>query len=213
VSNLRELLRTLFYIYCIYAIYCSLVVFNRPNNPGEIFRSLRIPVVVFVYFLFPCVALYYSYNAYWDIHSGAFWTCVGLVGPLGYFIMLYFLTDPSWPVGTFLHLEKLSTPIVIVLLSLNLAFSVVVAGTSATVFYTRPSAIQQSGKEPQFETASKGLASLQNQEQVHQEQLQGIKREATTTLVEKYGPLFTVLIPLITALVTFATSMITLKRK
>src|SRR5260370_41138717 len=90
-----ELIRSSFLVYCIYAVYCSLVVFKRPNNPGDIFSSFRIPVVVFVYFLVPCLALYLLYKAFCGVHGRTFWSGVGLVFPLSFLIMLSFLTDPS----------------------------------------------------------------------------------------------------------------------
>src|SRR5258708_35483613 len=109
MTNFNEFMRTVFVIYCIYALNCCLVVFKRPNNPGEIFGSFRIPVVVFIYFLVPCLALYLIYKAFWGIHAGTFWSGVGLVFPLSFFIMLYFLQDPNWPRSEE-HTSELQSP-------------------------------------------------------------------------------------------------------
>jgi len=79
MSNLENFLRSAFVIYCIYALDCCLVVFKRPNNPGEVFGRFRIPVIVFIYFLVPCVVLYLVYKAFWGIHVETFWWAVGLV--------------------------------------------------------------------------------------------------------------------------------------
>jgi hypothetical protein len=213
MSNLDNFMRTAFVIYCIYALDCCLVVFKRPNNPGEIFGSFRIPVLVFAYFLLPCLALYLVYKAFWNIHVGTFWCAVGLVFPLSFFIMLYFLQDPNWPVGSFLQLQKLPVQLVIVLLSLNLAISVVFGCASAYTLYSRPAAIAAGPRAQEFRTATENLEKAQADERAHETQVRAIQSEATTTLFTKYGDLLKVLLPLITAIVTFLTSMLTLRKK
>ena len=213
MTRFNEFLRMAFLVYCIYALYCCLVVFNRPNNPGEIFRSFKIPVVVFIYFLVPCLALYLVYQAFWQIHTAVFWWGVGLVFPLSFFIMLYFLTDPNWPVGSFLQLQKLPVLPVLILLSLNLAISVVFAGASAYALHARPAAIQAGPRAQQFRSVTENLEKAQGEEREHETQLRAIQSEATTTVFSKYGELLKVLLPLITAFVTFLTSMFALRKK
>jgi len=206
MTNLRELMRTLFLIYCIYAFYSCLVVFYRPGDRGAIFRSLRIPVVVFIYFLIPCVALYLVYRAFWGIHMGLFWAGVVGVLPLSFCIILYFVTSSEWPVGKVLQLDKVSVPVMLVLLSLNLASSVVVAGVGAVTLGARPHTME-------IDDATKTLQKLQGEEKQQQTQLQGLQREATMTVFKKSGDLLNVLLPLITAVITFLTSMLTLGKK
>src|SRR5437867_1266757 len=46
-----DLMHALFIVYCLFALYSSVVVFIRPGERGAIFQGLRIPVVVFIYFL------------------------------------------------------------------------------------------------------------------------------------------------------------------
>jgi len=213
MTRFNEFLRMAFLVYCIYALYCCLVVFNRPNNPGEIFRSFKIPVVVFIYFLVPCLALYLVYQAFWQIHTAVFWWGVGLVFPLSFFIMLYFLTDPNWPVGSFLQLQKLPVLPVLILLSLNLAISVVFAGASSYALYARPVTIESGARAVEFRTATENIQKLQTEERVHETQIRAIQSEATTTIFAKYGDLFKVLFPLITALLTFMTSLMALRKK
>jgi hypothetical protein len=213
MTNFTEFMRTVFLVYCIYALYCCLVVFNRPDNPGEIFRSFRIPVVVFIYFLVPCLALYLVYKAFWGIHAGTFWSGVGLVFPLSFFIMLYFLTDPNWPVGAFLQLQKLPVQLMLILLSLNLAISVVFASASAYALHARPVTIKTGVRAQEFRSVTESLEKLQGEERAHETQLRAIQSEATTTVFSKYGDLLKVLFPLITALVTFLTSMLALHKK
>lgn len=213
MTNLGDFMRTAFVIYCIYALDCCLVVFKRPNNPGEIFGSLRIPVVVFIYFLVPCLALYLVYRAFWGIHAGTFWSGVGLVFPLSFFIMLYFLQDPNWPVGSFLQLQKLPVQLMLILLSLNLAISVVFGCASAYALRVRPATIQAGPRAQEFRSVTENLAKAQGEEKTHETQLRAIQSEATTTLFSKYGELLKVLLPLITALVTFMTSMLALRKK
>ena len=154
MSNLENFLRSAFVIYCIYALDCCLVVFKRPDNPGEVFGRFRIPVIVFIYFLVPCVVLYLVYKAFWGIHVETFWWAVGLVFPVSFFIMVYFLQDPEWPVGSFLQLQKLPVQLVIVLLSVNLAVSVVFGCASAYALYSRPAAIADGPRAQEFRTAT-----------------------------------------------------------
>jgi len=213
MSNLDDFMRTAFVIYCIYALDCCLVVFKRPNNPGEIFGSFRIPVVIFIYFLVPCVVLYFVYKAFWGIHAATFWFGVGLVFPVSFFIMLYFLQDPNWPVGSFLQLQKLPVQLMLVLLSLNLAISVVFGCASAYALYSRPAAIAAGPRAQEFLSATENLEKAQGEERVHETQVRAIQSEATTTLSSRYGELLKVLLPLLTAIVTFLTSMLALRKK
>jgi hypothetical protein len=213
MSTLENFLRSAFVIYCIYALDCCLVVFKRPNNPGEIFGRFRIPVIVFIYFLVPCVVLYLVYKAFWGIHVGTFWWAVGLVFPVSFFIMLYFLQDPQWPVGSFLHLEKLPVQLVIVLLSINIAVSVVFGCASAYALYSRPAAIAAGPRAQEFRTATENLEKAQGEERAQETQVRAIQRQATTALFSKYGEWLKVVLPLITAFVTFLTSMLTLRKK
>jgi hypothetical protein len=213
MNDTKDLLRTGFVIYCVYAIYSSLVVFFRPNNPGVVFGSLRIPILVFLYFLAPCVSLYLHYRAFWNTHAGTFWVGLTLVFPLSFFIMLYFLSSPDWPVGAVLQLQKMPSSVVIVLLSLNMAVSVVVAGGSAITLYLRPAAIESSARAQEYKNATDNIAKLQNEEKAQQAQVEGIKREATSAVFQNWSDILKVFISLLTAVVTFATSMITLNSK
>lgn len=123
-----DLILLLFIVYIVYALYCSLAVFYRPGDRGEIFSSLRIPLVVFIYFLTPCGALYLAYQAFWLVWPELFWVFVLLVLPLSLFIIIYFSTDPQWPIGKALgiNFERLSRGTMQTLLSLNFAISVMV---------------------------------------------------------------------------------------
>jgi hypothetical protein len=213
MSNFGDFMRTVFVIYCIYALNCCLVVFKRPNNPGEIFGRFRIPVLVFIYFLVPCLVLYLVYKAFWGIHTGTFWSGVGLVFPLSFFIMLYFLQDPNWPVGSFLQLQKLPVQLMLILLSLNLAISVVFGSASAYALLSRPAAIEAGPRAQEFRSATENLEKAQDEEKAHESQRRAIQSEATTTVFSKYSEFLKVLFGLITALLTFLTSMLALRKK
>src|SRR2546426_2669022 len=207
MTSLKDLIRTLFLIYCIYAFYSCLVVFYRPGDRGSIFRNLRIPVVVFLYFLIPCVALYLIYRAFWGIHMTLFWSGVVLVLPLSFFIILYFVTSPDWPVGKVLQLDKVSVPVMLVLLSLNLALSVVAAGVGVVTLYALPRTIETGARAQEFREATQTLEKLQGEEKHQRTQVQGIQREAITRVFGEWGDLLKVLLPLITSVITFLTSL------
>jgi hypothetical protein len=155
-----DIMRTLFLIYCAYAFYSCLVVFYRPDERGAIFRNLRIPLVVFVYFLIPCVALYLVYRAFWRVHTPLFGVGVVLVLPLSFLIILYFVTSQDWPVGRLLAIDKVSTNVMRVLLSVNLALSVVVAGASAITLYAIPATIRAGEQAQEYTAATQTLQQL-----------------------------------------------------
>jgi predicted PurR-regulated permease PerM len=203
MSPFEEFMRTAFFVYCIYAVYSCLVIFNRPNNPSENdkLKGFRIPVIVLVYFLLPCAALYLLYKAFWQIHSTVFWTGTGSVFVLSFFIMLYFLTDEEWPVGKFLQMHKLPTSIVFVVLSLNLAISVVSIGASLVARHAQTTVLASTASG---EKAQQSLDQLRQEESAKQAQVRSIQSQATAAAFTTSGSIVT----LLTGIVTFATSMV-----
>jgi hypothetical protein len=211
-----DVIRTTFVVYCIYAVYSTLVVFNRPDNPAyTIFSNgkLPAPVLVFIYFLVPCVAMYFAYRAFWTVRLKFFWTACAFVVPLSYFTMLYFLTDPNWPVGNFLQLQQMiSTRTMVVILSLNLAFSMVVALICAFVVFRRPGAIQTGDHGTEYKEAKEALEELQGEEKSHVQKLHTISLEATIKLLKQSSDLLKTLTALIGAITGLA-SMVLLRHK
>ncbi len=203
MNTFEEFMRTAFFVYCIYAGYSCLVIFNRPNNPSENdkLKGFRIPVIVVVYFLLPCAALYLLYKAFWQIHSTVFWTGTGSVFVLSFFIMLYFLTDEEWPVGKFLQMHKLSTNLILVILSLNLALSVVSIGVSLVASQAQAAVLTSTTSG---EKAQQSLDQLRQEENAKQAQVRNIQSEATAAAFTSTSNVVT----LLTGIVTFATSMV-----
>ena len=214
-SNLRvDLMHALFLLYCAFAVYSSVVVFIRPGEVGAaIFRDLRIPVVVFVYFLIPCVALYFIYRAFWSTHPPLFWSSFVLVGPLSFFIILYFVTSPEWPIGKLLLINRMPADVMRVLLSLNFALCLLAATAGAVTAYALPGKIKQGPRAGEFHQATQSLEKLDNEAAQKETQVQSIKREAVSSVFKEWGDIVKVALTFITTVLSFVVSMLALKKK
>jgi hypothetical protein len=209
-----NLTAALFLLYCAFALYSSVVAFIRPGEVGAaIFRDLRIPIVVFLYFLVPCVALYFIYRAFWLVHPPLFWSAFVLVGPLSFFIILYLVTSPDWPVGKMLQVSRVPTDVMRVLLSLNFALSFLAGGAGAITVYAVPGKITRGPRASEFQQASQSLEKLDNEAAQKQTEVQSIKREAVSSVFKEWGDIVKVVLTFITTLLTFAVSMMALKKK
>jgi len=208
-----DLMHSLFIVYCLYALYSSVVVFIRPGERGAIFQGLRIPVVVFIYFLVPCVALYFLYKAFWLVHPPLFWTAFVLVVPLSFFIILYFVTSPDWPVGRVLAVDKVSPDVIRVLLSLNFALCLLVAFAGIVTCYALPRAINESTRAAEYSKATKDLKDLGSEATQKETQVQSIKREAVSSVFKEWGEIVKTTLTFVTTVLTFVLSMIALKKK
>jgi hypothetical protein len=138
-------------LYVVYALYASVTVFFRPDDRGQSFRGLRVPIVVLIYFLLPCFALFALYRAFAETYPVIFYTGAVCLGAIYYLILLYFVTSPDWPVGRILGLEKIKPGIIRVALVLNFALaSIVLAGSSVTLYLLVP-AIERFSQQPVYE--------------------------------------------------------------
>src|SRR5882724_11234921 len=97
----------IYVLYVIYALYASVAVFLRPDDRGQVFQGLRVPIVVLIYFLLPSFSLYFLYQAFATAYPAIFWPVFVLLGGTSYLIVLYFVTSPDWPIGRALALEKI----------------------------------------------------------------------------------------------------------
>jgi hypothetical protein len=214
-NNLRvDLMHALFLLYCAFAVYSSVVAFVRPGEVGAaIFQNLRIPVVVFLYFLVPCVALYFIYRAFWPVHPPLFWSSLLLVGPLSFFIILYFVTSPDWPIGKLLMVSKMPTDVMRVLLSLNFALCLLVAIAGAVTTYALPGKIKQGPHAAEFHEATQSLEKLGDEATQKQTQVQVIKREAVSSVFKEWNDVVKIVLTFITTVLSFVVSMLALKKK
>src|ERR1035437_8687232 len=124
-----DLIWTIFAVFCGYSLYTSFVSFMWEDKGRSVFQNLRIPVVVFLYFLVPCVALFLLNLAYAGVRQLA-WTFVlatGFVLSVSFVVMLYILTVPDWPVGKFLQIHKVPVSLIRALVSVNAVGSLLIA--------------------------------------------------------------------------------------
>lgn len=209
-----SLMAALFVLYCGFSLYSSIVAFIRPGEVGAaIFRDLRIPIVVFLYFLVPCVALYFIYRAFWLVHPPLFWSAFILVGPLSFFIILYFVTSPEWPIGKMLQVSRMSPDVMRVLLSLNLALSLLAGGAGAFTVYAVPGRISRGPHAAEYQQASQSLAKLDSEATQKETEVQSIKREAVSSVFKEWSETVKAVLAFLTTLLGFVGSMIALKKK
>jgi len=178
--NLKTILGVLYGFFIVYAVYASLAVFISPTNRGQLFKQLKIPIVVFLYFLLPCAALYMLFRAFATTYPAIFWAAAISLGGLSYFIFLCFVTAPDWPVGKALGLEKVSERAIRVALVVNFALASFVLAGSGITLHLLPHAIENSSQQPAYTqvviTAQKLDAAIQ------QNTLQKIRIEQAATL-------------------------------
>lgn len=143
-----DLTWTVFVVFCGYSLYTSFVSFTWKEKGRRVFQNLRIPVVVFIYFLVPCVALFLVNVAHGGVRQLA-WTFVlstGFVLSISFVVMLYILTVPDWPVGKFLQIDKVPVSLIRALVSVNAVGSLLIAAMCGIIIVQAPRAIQRQGQ-------------------------------------------------------------------
>jgi hypothetical protein len=139
-----DLLWTIFGVFCAHSFYTALVTFIRHDDKGsEVFKNLRIPLIVAIYFLTPCIAMYLTYEAFGEVRNWIFWAITFLVMPLSFFIMLYILVMPEWPVGMFLQIYRVPVKIIRYLISINFAACVLIIALCTLILIKVPQAIKE----------------------------------------------------------------------
>ena len=143
-----DLIWTIFWVFCGYSVYTSFVSFMWEAKGKRVFRNLTIPLVVFVYFLVPCIALYLLNTAFSDVNQFA-WKFVipfSFILSLSFVVMLYILTVPDWPVGKFLQIGKVPVSAIRFLVSVNFSGSLLIAIVCGIIVVQAPRNIQQQGQ-------------------------------------------------------------------
>jgi hypothetical protein len=181
-----DLTWTIFAVFCFYSLYTSLVSFMWDEKGRRVFQNLRVPVVVFVYFLVPCVALFLINAAFGGVRHLA-WTFVvatGFILTLSFVVMLYILTVPDWPIGKFLQIDRVSVSVIRALVSVNFAGSLLIAITSGVILVQTPHAIQRQGQEKAVEDLEARNQQLDQEKAKSADSISGIRAAAIRNVID-----------------------------
>jgi hypothetical protein len=141
-----DLTWTIFAVFCFYSLYTPIVSFMWAEKGRIVFQNLReIPVVVFLYFLVPCLALFLLNKAYSGVQQveWPFVLSTCFILGISFFVMLYILTVPDWPIGKLLQIGKVPVGFIRALLSVNVVGSLLIAAMCGAIIIQSPQAIQQ----------------------------------------------------------------------
>jgi len=210
-----DLIWTIFWVFCSYSLYTPIVAFMWEEKGQRVFQNLRIPVVVFLYFLVPCVALFLLNTAFSGIQQlrWEFAIATGFVLSLSFFLMLYILTVPDWPVGKFLQIDKVPVSVIRTLLSVNFAGSLLIAIACSVIIIKEPQAIQQQGKEQVFQELKAHRLQLDKEKSRSSEAISEILNEARTKVFDDYIKSAQGVLTLFTSVVALLVSLRTLGSK
>lgn len=197
-----NLMWTIFWLFCAYSLYTLLVTFIRHDNKGtEIFKNLRIPPVLALYFLVPCVALYLTYKTFGEIGGRLFWILTLFILLTSYFLMLYILVMPEWPVGKFLQIYRVPLKAIRILLSFNFAACLLIIGLCSFVLHKVPHELEDHSATL-AQLHSKADQSERDQKE-SQERIRAVQETATTNVLKDSIGLLTALVSCGTAFMTF----------
>jgi hypothetical protein len=143
-----DLTWTLFGVFCFYSLYTAIVSFTWKEKGKQVFRNLTVPVVVFIYFLVPCVALFLVNAAFRGVQqlSWTFVLATSFVLSISFVVMLYILTVPDWPIGKFTQIHKVPVGFIRALVSVNFGVSLFVAIVCGVIIVQAPRAIEGQGQ-------------------------------------------------------------------
>lgn len=200
-------------LYVIYALYASVAVFLRPDDRGQVFQGLRVPIVVLIYFLLPCFSLYFLYRAFATAYPAIFWPVFVLLGGTSYLIVLYFVTSPDWPIGRALGLEKIKPAIVRTALVVNFAFaSIVLAASGITVHLLEP-AIEQTSQTKDYEKTITKAQQINTDSQENAERKSKIEQKAISEIWTSRFGMLEKLFSAITALIGVFSGILLLRKR
>ena len=182
-----DLVWTVFAVFCGYSIYTPVVTFMWAEKGQRVFQNLRVPVIVFVYFLVPCAALLLLIMAFDGIREPTwqFVAASGLVLSLSFIVMLYILTVPDWPIGRFLQIDRVPVGAIRALISVNFGASLLIAIVCATIVVQAPQAIEQVGQRGQeLQQLEAQTQKLDEQKDQSAERISGIRAEAVRKVID-----------------------------
>jgi hypothetical protein len=205
-----NLIVVIYLLYVAYALYATVAVFLRPDDRGEIFNSLRVPIVVLFYFLLPCFSLYFLYRAFATTYSGVFWSVSILLGGTSCLILLYFVTSPDWPIGHALGLEKVKPVVVRAALVLNFALASIVLAASAITLYLLEPAIEKTSQTEDYEKTITKAQQIDTDSQANAERKSKIEQKAISEIWTSGLGMLEKLLTAAAALITAITGFVTL---
>ena len=182
-----DLMWTIFVVFSFYSLYTALVSFMWEEKGRRVFQNLTVPLVVFVYFLVPCVGLFLLNKAFAGVHevSWIFTLATGAILAVSFVVMLYILTVPDWPIGKFLQIDKVPVALIRALVSVNFAASLLIAIVCGIIIVQAPAAIQGQGQGAavqELETRNQQL----DQEKIRSvESISGIRAGAIRKVIDE----------------------------
>ncbi len=201
-----DLMWAVFYVFCGFSLYTSLVVFFRHDNKGlEVFKNLHLPFVIALYFITPCIALFLSYKAFGEIGNWIFWVMVSLILSLSFFIVFYITTMPNWPIGIFLQTHRIPLRVGRCVLSINFALSLLFIICCSFVLLNMPDIADENNSNGIVELQNK-LNKIEKDKTVQQGQIRAIKEKGTENILNNIN-FITALLALMTPVITFYVSM------
>ena len=206
MSKLNDILLSLFILYCLYALYACFVSFYRPGDPGEIFSRLRIPPLIFFYFLLPCVALFVLHRAFWHLKPGCFWGGAAFIVPISFFIIVYFVTSPDWPIGRVLAVHMVPRGAMRFLLSLNFTVCLLVVIICAITLVRLPSRLNRSPDAKTYDAAIKELDKAEEEQEIRRAEVNEIRSRTISEILKEFTGLLGSLVAILSAIASFLVS-------
>jgi hypothetical protein len=182
-----DLAWTIFFVFCGYSVYTSLVSFMWDEKGRRVFQNLRIPLFVFIYFVVPCVALFLVNRAFGGVQqlSWPFVLATGFILSISFVVMLYILTVPDWPMGKFLQIDRVPVSFIRTLLSVNFAGSLLIALICTIIIVQTPRAIQGQGQEVKVKELEALSQRLDLEKSQSTDSLSGIKAGAIRKVIDE----------------------------
>jgi hypothetical protein len=212
-----DLIWTIFAVFCGYSLYTSFVSFMWEDKGRSVFQNLRIPVVVFLYFTVPCVALFLLNLAYAGVRQLAwpFVVATVFILSISFVVMLYILTVPDWPVGKFLQIHKLPVSLIRTLLSINAGASMLIVIVCSIMIAQAPLAIgrQGPGATEKLNTLEAHQQELELQKGKSTVAISDIRRRANEQIIDDIAKSAGSIVTLLTGLLAFWTAKLGLSAK
>lgn len=182
-----DLVWTVFVIFCGYSLYTPFVSFMWAEKGQRVFQNLKkVPIIVFVYFLVPCVALFLLNKAYSGVQQPAltFVLASAFILGISFVVMLYILTVPTWPIGKFLQIDRLPVSLIRTLVSINAGGSLLVAIVCGIIIVQTPRALQRQGQQDTVTRLEAQNQQLEREKAKSTGSISGIRADAIRKVID-----------------------------